>query len=429
MIVRVLYGALRLVSRRILARHQPFVIAITGSVGKTSTKDALAVLLGAHFSVRASEKTYNNEIGVPCTVIGAPAPGRSLSRWILLFVRAAWSLVARRGAYPRYLILEFGADAPGDIRYLTGIVKPACAVITAIEKVHLEKFGSLEAIIREKLTLAEEMKSDGYCVCNIDSPPLDEFSKTTKRDCITYGVTNEHAEMRAMNVRIQGRGSNGIGLAATLTWKEEVHEVYYLGLVNTAHIYPILAACTVGVRMGLTLAACVKDLEAYRVPPGRGRLIEGRGGALLIDDTYNASPVSTKAVLSIFAASLPTVRKKIAVLGDMLELGDYSVSGHKEVGREFVAVGGDCLVTIGTHARSIADGARAAGVAADAIHSYSDQNEAIEYLKTAMSEGDLVVIKGSQGARMERVIKALMRDPREASGVLVRQDTRWLQKR
>jgi UDP-N-acetylmuramoyl-tripeptide--D-alanyl-D-alanine ligase len=198
------------------------------------------------------------------------------------------------------------------------------------------------------------------------------------------------------------------------------------GVVGRAHAYAVLAAIATAVRLGSTLAEAAEGIGAYEPPPGRMRLVHGMNSSMLIDDSYNASPVATGEALEALS-NVPHRGRRIAVLADMLELGAFSVAEHKKIGA-VAEKSADFLIAVGIRGRGIAEGAREAGMPPEAIHECEKGPDATEYLKSILQSGDVVLIKGSQSMRMEKVVRALMANPDEAKKLLCRQDEEWLQR-
>ena len=203
--------------------------------------------------------------------------------------------------------------------------------------------------------------------------------------------------------------------------------VHLPGIISRPQIYAALAAASVGIAEGIVINEIANSLKMYRLPPGRMRMFPGVKETLIIDDSYNASPSSAiAALLSVSKLPIREGAKKWAVFGDMLELGESSSVGHKNVGIAAVGHGFDYLLTVGMRARDIGKGAKSAGMSEDNVFSFDDTEAAGKFVEDRISKGDIILIKGSQGARMERVVKELMAEPLRAKELLVRQDASWL---
>ena len=433
---------LKILAKVVLKRYKPEIIGVTGSVGKSSTREAIFTVLSSEFNVRQSEKNYNNELGVPLTILGCKSANKSFLGWLIVIFKGLVLILFRSKSYPKILVLEMAADHPGDIKYLTSIAPCKVGVVTTVGEVHLEFFGSLENIVKEKQAIVTHLEKDGVAVLNADDKLVLGMQEKIKARVITFGFSPE-AEVKAIEMALAGlevggeKMEEGVtpesqwdlrewGVNFKLSYKGNVVPVFLPRVLGKQQVYAALAGAAVGLVYGLNLVQISKALENYKSPAGRMNLISGIKHTMLIDDTYNASPISTKAALDVVKEiALPAGSRKFAVLGDMLELGSYSEEGHKEVGKRIVESGIDFLVTVGRRALDIAEGAQDMGFDEDKIISYDDTTEAGLFLQKEIKSGDLILIKGSQGMRMERIVKELMAEPLKAGSLLVRQDKSW----
>lgn len=427
----VLQKILGQLAKRILCRYQPKVIGVTGSIGKTSAKEAIFTVLSSEFRTRASAKSYNNELGVPLTIIGAEAAGKNPLRWARVIGRAVWLLLRHTVDYPQLLVLELGADHPGDTAYLLRFVSCDIAVLTGIAPVHIEFFGSLEALAKEEATVVNSVGKDKVIVCNADQPLVEEYTAKAKAQKITYGFT-ETADVRAYQERVSGQqlehdGVEAIrGVSFKVSYQGSTVPVFLPSVVGKHSVNSALAAIAVGVACGLNLVRISENLRQYRPPRGRMNLIDGIKYSLIIDDTYNSSPIPALAALDVLQqVQLPASRHTFAVLGDMLELGSYTERAHREVGRRVAELGIDFLVTVGANAKLIANAAAAAGMPTNRIWSFDNSPQAGRFLQDQIEQGDLLLVKGSQGMRMEKIVKELMAEPLKAGELLCRQEGKW----
>jgi len=420
---RILEHVLKLITRAILRRYKPRVVAIVGSVGKTSAKEAIYTAISKAFEVRKSEESYNNELGVPLTVIGAHAQGKNLVGWLYVFLKGLW-LMTGITRYPSVLVIEFGEQRPGDIEYLSKLVNPEIVVLTAIEKVHLEFFKSLEVIAKELSTAVTLLPETGKAVVNQDDVEVEKLVPSISASVTTVGMS-EDSDIRADQVHVT-EVEGTLGLSVKVLYRDTAVPIFLPGIVAKTQAYSVLEACGVGLHLGMNLVDIGNALSSYVPPKGRTNLINGINESLIIDDSYNSSPTAAIAALRIFN-DLPVKKgeKKIAVFGDILELGEYTEQGHREVGEVCYKADINKLITVGTLAKHIASGAQAAGMTEHNIYVFEKQDEAVMQLKKLISTNDIILIKGSQGARMERVVKAVMAHPEKAMQLLVRQSNRW----
>lgn len=414
-------------ARMVLRKYKPHIVAITGSVGKTSTKDAVFSVLEKRFFVRKSDKSFNSELGLPLTVLGLPNAWKNPLGWLMNIIDGL-VLILARGRYPEWLVLEVGADRPGDIRRAASWLPVDIAIITRLPDVpvHVEYFDSPEQVAEEKAELLKALKPGGYFLANADDAKVVELaSRVGGRPVKTYGFS-EGATVKACTPAIlYEKGEEGwpIGISADVDCRGAKIPLSIMGTIGAHSFLPLLAAFAVGEILGMEPAAMAEALAGHTPPPGRMRLIPGLKESLLIDDTYNASPVATLAALDALSV-VTSARRKVAVLGDMMELGRFSVEKHREVGKRAAEVC-DLLLTVGFRARDIADAARSAGLTDNQVLQFEDAQKAGKELEFLLAPGDCVLIKGSQSMRMERAVEEVMAHPEHAATLLVRQDAEW----
>jgi UDP-N-acetylmuramoyl-tripeptide--D-alanyl-D-alanine ligase len=418
---------LKILARKIYQKYQPEVIGITGSVGKTGAKEAVYAVLKDKFSVRQSRKNYNNEIGLPLTLIGADPQGKNIFGWLGVFRRGLELVFGRDDGYPGILILEMGADKPGDIEYLLEIVKCRIGILTRIGEAHLEAFGSVDRIKKEKSLIIKKLEKSGWAVLNFDDERVKSLAGDIKANYISYGIGREQkADLQASDLGLARIGRNGWGMSFKLHYRGAVVPARIPGALHASSVYACLAGAAAGLIYKMNLIEISEALKKYRVPIGRMNLIAGIKGAQIIDDTYNASPQSCHAALEVLAAMEPGAGgSKWAVFGDMLELGDYTEAGHREVGVRTAELKIDYLLAVGERSRHIIRGARETGMDNDRIFHFDGNLEAGKFLEDRIKKGDLILIKGSQGARMEKIVKEIMADPLRAGELIARQEAEW----
>lgn len=427
---KILEVKLRFFTKAVLARYNPEVVAVTGSVGKTSTKEAIYTVLATTFKVRRNLKNYNNEIGIPLSIIGVEAGGKSIFRWFSVFLKASHLLVTKDKNYPKILILEMGADHPGDIKYLTDFVPVNVGVVTAVAPVHLEFFKTLAGVAKEKEVLVESLPTNGYAVLNADDNLVLGMKNRTKAKVLTFGFSPQ-ADLAASNISIsQQLNQRGIaeikGMNFKVKYQGKTLPVFLPKVLAKHLILSVLAAMVVGIIFEINLLKIIEAIKTFEPPKGRMHLILGIKNTLIIDDTYNSSPLAAKKALYQLGQINVGSHKKYAVLGDMLELGSFSEQAHEEVGEAVVEYGTDYLITVGEMSRDIVRGAVQAGMPKDKCFNFKDNLEAGKFLQQRISEGDLILVKGSQGMRMEKTVKEIMAEPQKAVELLVRQEKEWI---
>jgi UDP-N-acetylmuramoyl-tripeptide--D-alanyl-D-alanine ligase len=423
---------LNFLARRILAKYHPEIVGITGSVGKTSAKEAVFAVLSSRFNVRRNIKNYNNELGLPLTIIDAESGSRSPLKWLLVFGKALRLIFKRNKKYPEILVLEMGADKPGDIRYLTNMAPCKVGIITAIGPTHVEFFKTVRKVLQEKQIIVTHLKRDGTAILNADDELLQPLRARIEAEVITFGFS-EKADLRADEVRINQYLEKGLMITAGMNFK--IHHggalvpVFLPGVVGRQPMYAALAGVAAGLAYGVNLVEASERLAFYAAPPSRMRVLDGIKFTTLIDDTYNSSPMAALAALDILGElAVAEGGRKIAVLGDMLELGSYTEEAHRKVGERAARQNVDFLVTVGERAKSIAQGAQEAGLDENKIAKFATAREAGLFLQEKIKSGDLILIKGSQGVRMEKIVVELMADPLKAEELVCRQDASWKKK-
>ncbi len=420
--------ALSSVARSKINKFKPTIIAVTGSVGKTSTRTAIAIAVGAKYRVRSALKNYNNEIGLPLAVLGEQSPGKNAWEWLKLFARAL-----KTSDIPEYLVLEYGVDQPGDMTELVKIAEPEIAVITAISPVHVANYPSLDALINEKAALGEAVEAGGLVLLNGDDPRVMDMRRRFTAPVKTYSLSNGDAYATDMRREYPVADSFDVGevfvvTRATLNVGHESAELVLNNCVTTSLVSSALAAAVVAVQVGVPLRDAAAALSKELVPvSGRLRPLAGIKGSLILDDSYNAAPASMLAGLEALEQFTPGEEydRRIAALADMAELGPLSESEHRALG-ERVAKGVDLFVAVGPQMRFATQAAENAGMDSNKIIWFKDSVEAGRYLDRVIEKGDVVLVKGSQSQRMEKVVKDIMAEPGQASELLVRQEVGWL---
>lgn len=433
----------------VLWKYKPKVVAITGSVGKTSTKDAVYAALASTEHVRKSEKSYNSEIGLPLTILGLPNGWNNPVRWAKNLLKGLW-LILWPHKYPKWLVLEVGVGKPGDMKKTALWLRTEAVIITAIGEtpVHIEFFENREHLIKEKAELIQTLRPEGLLLLNADDPSLVELKEKTlgrrpmgeaKSRVMTFGWGAE-ADVRGSGESVSYE-NDGLpaqaGAPKGFVFRADVGgnslPVVIDGVFGKNHMYASLAAIALVAGLKLNILEAINALKNYDVPPGRMHLLKGIKGTYIIDDTYNSSPSACELALTtlgeVKSKGLPAqAGRKIAVLGDMLELGRHTDEAHKTVGK-LAKANADILFTVGLRAKGIKEGAIQAGMKAENIHEFLDSRDAGGKLKDFIEAGDFILIKGSQGMRMERIVEGIMLEVAKKKKLLVRQDAEWLAKK
>lgn len=410
-------------ARQVLVRARPHIVAVTGSVGKTSTKDAIAAVLARAGTVRKSEKSYNSELGVPLTILGLDTAWESPVGWFFNLLRGM-QIALNPGAYPEWLVLEVGADHPGDIGRICEWMKPDIAVLTRVGEmpVHVEQFLSPAHLFEEKAKLAHAVKEEGVAVLCSDDERIRTLGQKLRVRTITYGY-GEEARIRGSHAQILYDGNVPVGVTIKINIGGKSMPLRLRNVFGAHAASSALAALAVAEVVKVNVLDAISALEMLQPAPGRLRFIAGINNSTILDDTYNSSPVALHAALETLQ-EIKTPGRKIAVLGDMLELGVYSEEEHKKAGRH-VATVCEYLFAVGSFARVYEEGARQGGMKQDKIKCFDDARTAGSALERIVESHDVILIKGSQSLRMERAVMEVMREPEHAPELLVRQDPEW----
>ena len=407
-------------AKAVLRREKPQIVAVTGSVGKSSAKEAIAVVLAKRFRVRASSKNYNTEIGLPLTVLDLPSGDGSAMKWLGILWKAWGRSMSKDNDYPKVLVLEMALQHPGDIAKLCDIAPPEVGVVTAIGESHLEFMGSRENIIKEKRIVVERLPKEGVAVLNRDDENVWAMRSKTKAKVLSFGY-HEEAEVRALpeSVSYACSPDRECGMHFKLTAGGATVPVFLPHVLGRHGIYAALAAAAVGVSKDMNLVEVSDALGLYSPPPGRMRYVPGIKHTVIIDDTYNSAPTSAVAALEVLRElQIPDTVKRIAVLGDMLELGADSEDGHRRVGMK-AAQSADLLVFVGERMRDAMKAAAAEGAGEDRSFWFPNAEEAGRFVQERMKMGDFILVKGSRGMTMEKVVKEVMAEPLDADRLLV----------
>jgi UDP-N-acetylmuramoyl-tripeptide--D-alanyl-D-alanine ligase len=440
-------------ARLVLKKYKPKIIAITGSVGKTTTRDFLYCILSKKFFVRKSEKSIATGLGAMLTVIGRPnaeiAFALSQPFSFLVFLKIikiflltlffGLSLILWRQNYPDWLILEIDADKPGDVDSVSGWLTIDILVVTAVGSVpsHVEAFDSdLGKFLLEKKKLLNSVSRDGIIVYNNDDQTvchLVSLSPLQKISCglggdsnvrgtefeilMSNGGSSKPIGMKFEIIRPAGEvsGSSGSGL---------IESVIIMDSVGIHNEYATLLSFAVADLLNVSLSDCVKTIEKSPLLPGRMKIIAGLKDSTIIDDSYNSSPVAVRQAVEVFN-KVSSVGRKIAVIGDMLELGKFSADEHREVGRLLVPIA-QYVVCIGLRARRVAEAMLSLSYDEEKISCFDGADEVGDFLCNFIEPGDLILVKGSQAMRLEKVSEKIMRHPEDAKNLLVRQEPEWL---
>ncbi len=417
MMSRLIQRLTKLLARLTIAKFKPKIIGVTGSVGKTSTKEAIYTLLATTKRVRRTAGNFNGELGLPLTIVGdwseeqlrpIARDSKHISRFVkgLFFLRifciAAARLVLPRSwqTFPEVIVLEYGADKPGDLAYLTSIARPDISVVTAVGDipVHVQFYESVESVTREKSHLIEVLPPEGTAVLNADDSRVFAMREKTKASCMTYGFAGA-ALMRISDFENQyvttaTGASKPTGALFKLNYGGASVAVRLNNTAGTSQVYAAAAAACVAVASGLSLEQAAAGLAQYVPPPHRLHFLDGKGGVMLVDDSYNASPLSMASAIAA-VKDLPA-KRKVAILGDMRELGKFSEQAHQQIGEMARGVF-DVIIAVGEESKVM-----------KADQWFSDAVSALEPVKQLVRSGDLVLVKASHSIGLDKIARALL---------------------
>jgi UDP-N-acetylmuramoyl-tripeptide--D-alanyl-D-alanine ligase len=367
--------ALLSLARREREEMEATVVGITGSTGKTSVKDLVAAALSSRLEVSASPRSFNTEVGVPVTLLNAPPTAE-------------------------VVVVEMGSRGPGHVATLCEVARPRIGVVTGVGLAHMEMFGTLDAVADAKAELVEALDESGTAVLNADDAVVRGFAERTMADVVLYGVSDD-AQVRGEGVELDTLGRPSFTLRAP-GGEERVE----LALSGEHMVSNALAATAVGVALGLSVGECAAGLKDARLSPWRMEVFEGAGGIRIVNDAYNANPSSMAAALKASRWMAKDTRS-IVVLGEMAELGDHAPVEHERVGELVARLGIDHLIVVGRRAAAIAIGAEREGVEPERIARVGTVDEAVEEVRKLARRGDVVLLKGSRVAGLERAAEAL----------------------
>ena len=425
----ILQYILKILATMTIWRYRPIIVGVTGSVGKTSAKEAIYSILKDKFKTRRNIKNYNNEIGAPLTVLGSDiSPETTFSgllSWFRIFSKALLGIIYQRN-YPKVLVLELGVSKPGDMEYLMSFIHARIGVFTAIGEFpsHMEFFPEKSRLIKEKSLLIKSLSDDGLAILNYDDLLIrqegDDLPENIKT--IYYGF-EEGADLRIENYELKADNieKGDFGINFKLDYKGSFVPIRLVGVLGKHQVFAAAAAASVGLFFNLNLVDIAEALKDYYSLPGRTNLIEGIKQTWIIDDTYNASPTSVESGLEILneLSLKPSEQvRRIAILGDMMELGIKTEAGHRRVGKKVIETV-DLLFTVGDRARFIADEAKQNGFNENNIFKFSRAEDAGLLIQEKIEKGDIILVKGSRSMRMEKIVKEIMAEPQKADKLLI----------
>ncbi len=411
-LLNIIYKILAFYAKQLIKKHNPFVVAITGSVGKTSAKEAIYEVLKDHFGSNQVRKNFGNlnaEIGIPLTILGYESVPNNYS-WPIFLIIASKKMFVRQ--YPKYLVLEMGVEHKGDIESFCKITKPDIAIVTSISPAHLTNFNDVDEYQKEKISLISNLKSRGVAVVNGDEIALSQLRSERVK---TISLDDKSSDIYIENYQVGLRGTEF--RIASIGHKICIKS----NLIGKHFIYSQLFGFAVGKILDFPLLSVAKSIEKIKSIPGRMNLIEGDDFTIL-DDTYNANPCSVKAALDTME-SIEHKGRKVAIIGNMNELGALEQKAHVEVA-EYSDKKVDLAIFVGPNANKMKEARKGDSLV------FKNRNEFLKCYKEIIKSADLVLVKASQNKNFfEEIVKELMKDKSNIDKKLVRQSNFWLNKK
>ncbi len=419
--IKVFYFKMRNLARLTIWRYEPRIIGITGSVGKTSTKLAIAAVLAKNYKVGYFSGDLDNELCFLLSILGdRSTEERALMRydgldnfirfqramlWFKVMMGSAWRIIKKDEHYPNVLILEYGTNHPGNIKNLLKIARPEISIITAIGDlpVHAEFFAGPEEFAREKGRLIECLSVAGYSILNGDDDSVMRLKSRTRARVMTFGFLKEN-DIRVTRFENTVENDIPVGVSFKLEHQRAFVPVRIKGSLGMGQAYAAAAAGAIGIIFGMNLVTISEALGDYIPAKSRMRLVPGIKGSYIIDDCYNANPLSMRAALDTLQEL--QAKRKVAILGDMLEIGKYTPEAHEYIGdcaAEFL----DVLVTVGARAKFIADAAKSGRMKKKPILSFDTADDARKSVQNLIQKGDLILVKGSRLMALEKIVEEI----------------------
>jgi UDP-N-acetylmuramoyl-tripeptide--D-alanyl-D-alanine ligase len=396
-----LNGILRAISRFTVLRYRPGVIGISGSVGKTSAKMAIASVLGTERRVRFGG---SGETGLHLAILGGWERGGGIFFWLWAVCAGISRLIAKSKNYPEILVLEYAPQSPGEMRNLLRIAEPNVAVVTAVGDIpaQVELFGGPEEMLAEKTRMLTNLPPGGAAILNFDDEVALGIKGTTCAEVTTFGFL-KGADIRIVNFKNKITDGRPDGISFRLDYKGQPLQVEIPGAFGRTQAYAATAAAAVGLIFGVNFINISEALRKYKPAPHRTEFLEGVRGSFIIDDSCSASPLSTEAALQTLK-DLPG-RRKVAILGDMLQIGKYTIPAHEKIG-QIAGKFSDVLVTIGPRAKFVGVGAKKQGFK-KLLLEFDSWEEALNSVPELIKRDDLVLVKAPGEKQIKKLLEAI----------------------
>lgn len=434
---RLITALLHYLVGRIITQYQPTIIGVTGNVGKTSMRNSLVSFLSQFTSVTTNYQNYNTEIGIPLSILGCTSPGKNIWKWLAVLWQGWVLSLGKKNDISNIWVIEVGIDHPGDMDKIISFLPFDIIVFGSVGEypVHAENFSDRDALIYEKSKILRGLKEEGQLIINADDPFIEHLYQK-RRGVMTFGFTDK-AFLRASDftTKLSIRDTEeqwetyGTALVPQATCKISYQGStvpFYLDFVLGKHqMYTVLPTIALGLIEDMNLVDISQNMPSPSPIPGRMYVLEGAKDSLLIDDSYNAAPAAVFASLDSLAHCTVEGARKIAILGDMKELGDQSQDIHYQVG-VYAGSRADIVIGVGEESQYMIQGFQS--VSQGSTYHFDISEEAADCIEEMITSQDIVLVKGSQAMRMERVSSRILANKRYRSDVLPRQKDEWLEK-
>ena len=409
-------------AKLILWRYQPLIIAVTGSTGKSSTKEAIYYALKNHYRVERSYGNLNTEIGVPITIIRGKDAKTNIFLWFYNLFHTLFLLVIKSKQYPEILILEMSEDHPGIIKYLCDLTKPKIGVISWINEipVHAVFFEKAEDVHREIQSLVTFLPENGTAVLNSDNNLSLAVKNKVKAKVITHGFQNADVLISDYSL-FADKDIFSLGMKMRIEYKGSYVPLRIKNVFGKPQAYALSAATATALSLGLNLVAIAKGLEEYQILKARTHLIPGINNSLILDDSYNSNPDALIAALQTYEdivdlikrEKLFNLKRRILAIGSMNELGKYTKEAHQKIA-PFLVKTGDLIILVGEYTKDTLLECERLGFNKNNILWFPNSKEAAKKAQEIITDGDFVLVKGSRGIHMEEITVSIMKEPEKA---------------
>ncbi|MDD3491726.1 MAG: UDP-N-acetylmuramoyl-tripeptide--D-alanyl-D-alanine ligase [Candidatus Pacebacteria bacterium] len=398
---------LKFLAKLILWRYKPLVIGVTGSVGKTSTKEAIFTILNKKYRTARNIFNLNTEIGLPLTIIQGKDAKRNVLLWFYNFLHALRLFIFKSKNYPEVLILEMSEDAPGVIKYLVDLAQPTIGIITFIGSppVHLEHFKNTSHFIEEISYLPQRLLLKDTLILNADNEPVVGLREKTMAKTIFYGF-DEKADVKVSNYKLifSGKDLSKTGMSFRLEYKGSFVPVRVKNVFGKPQAYALAAGAAVGLSLGMNLVEIAEAIKDHQIPEGRTKFMPGINNTWILDDAYNASPDSVLASLDLIESA--PAKRRIVALGAMKELSNLSEQAHQLIGLAIAEKNIDVFIGIGEEMIKARESALKKNPKIQTFW-FKNSEQARETIKGILQKGDLILIKGSRAMQMEKITQEI----------------------